>query len=166
MQVLFVMVGERRFAIDCTEVAEVLPVVTHRSAGTGPAWLLGLINVRGALIPLVDLSIIVGGVATSLRLGSRIIVLKLESELLDFSTSESDAGSRGASLVGLLVPEVLGLGERDFAAPGAHLGFSFAGAPHLGPTIADDEGTVQLLRCRRILEGDTALRELPQRAEL
>ncbi len=157
MQVLFVMVGDRRFALDCAEISEVLPVVAHRGAGTGPPWLLGLINVRGALIPLVDLSVIVMSSPTVLRLGSRIIVLQLESELLDFAGAEA-----AASQIGLLVPEVLGVGNRDFAQTGAHAGFNFAGAPHLGPTIADSEGFVQLLRCRRILEGDAALRELPR----
>ena len=41
------------------------------------------------------------------------------------------------------------------------LTISFAGAPHLGPTVVDEDGTLQLLRCRRLLEGDAALRELP-----
>lgn len=151
MRVLVVVVGGRRFALDATEIAEVLPVVEHRPAGTGPRWLLGLFNLRGALVPLVDLSIVVDDAPTSPRLGSRIVVIRLEMELFE----------GGATRVGLLVPEVVGLSERDFAADGAHPGFAFVGAPHLGPTIADEEGMVQLLRCRRILEGDATLRELP-----
>lgn len=149
--VLLVTVGGKRFALDAGEVIEVLPVVAFRPAGTGPKWLLGLFNVRGALLPLVDLSIIVDGAPTELRLGSRIVVLRLEGDLFEGATRS----------VGLLVPEVTGLAVRDFQAMGAHEGFSFAGAPHLGPTIVDDDGTLQLLRCRRLLEGDTALRELP-----
>jgi chemotaxis-related protein WspB len=155
MQVLFLMVGGRRFALDCREISEVLPVVDHRPAGTGPKWLLGLFNLHGALVPLVDLSVIVDNTPASLRLGSRIVVLSLEAELFEGS----------ATKVGLLVPEVLGLGDRDFSQTGTHEGFSFAGAPHLGPTIADANGMVQLLRCRRLLEGDAALRQLPARAE-
>lgn len=153
MQVLVVPIGGRRFAIDCAEIVELLPVVGHRPAGTGPAWLLGLINLRGALVPLVDLSVIVIGSGTTPRLGSRIVVLRLEGDLFRNS----------ASLVGLLVPEIEGLAERDFDAPGAHPGFAFAGASHLGPTLVDADGPLQLLRCRRILEGDAALRELPAR---
>jgi chemotaxis signal transduction protein len=151
MQVLLTTVATRRYALDCADVVEVLPVVDHRAAGTGPAWLLGLINVRGVLLPLVDLSLIVDGRRTAPTLGSRIVVLQLDGELF--------AGL--ATRVGLLVPEIAGPFERDFAVPGAHPGFSFAGASHLGPTIADAQGMVQLLRCRRLLEGDAALRELP-----
>jgi chemotaxis-related protein WspB len=151
MQVLLTIVADRRYALDCADVVEVLPVVEHRPAGTGPAWLLGLINVRGALVPLVDLSVIVDGRRTEPTLGSRIVVLRLDGELF----------SGLATRVGLLAPEIAGPFERDFTAPGAHPGFSFAGASHLGPTIADAQGMVQLLRCRRLLEGDAALRELP-----
>lgn len=151
MQVLLTIVGDRRFALDCADALEVLPVVAHRTAGTGPAWLLGLINVRGELMPLVDLSVIVEGRRTEPRLGSRIVVLRLDGDLFEGL----------ATKVGLLVPELAGPIERDFSAAGAHPGFTFAGASHLGPTIADGDGMVQLLRCRRLLEGDAALRELP-----
>jgi chemotaxis signal transduction protein len=151
MHVLFTIVGNKRFALDCADALEVLPVVTHRPAGTGPAWLLGLINVRGELVPLVDLSVIVEGKPTELKRSSRIVLLRLEGDLFEGI----------ATKVGLLVPEVSGPYERDFAAAGAHPGFAFAGTSHLGPTVADSEGMVQLLRCRRLLEGDAALRELP-----
>ena len=159
MQVLFTTVGERRFAIDCAEVLEVVPVVAHRPAGIGPKWLLGLFNLRGALVPLVDLSGIVDGSTTPMRMGARIVVMRLDAELFDATLPDG-----AANRIGLLVPEIVGPFRRDFAAPGAHPGFPFAGAPHLGPTIADEGGLVQLLRCRRILEGDAVLRELPRAA--
>jgi chemotaxis-related protein WspB len=151
MPVVLVTVAGKRFALDAAEVVEVLPAVQYRPAGTGPKWLLGLFNLRGALLPLVDLSVIVDGQPTSIRMGTRIVVLRLEGDLFEGATRS----------VGLLVPEVAGLAVRDFRAPGAHDGFSFAGAPHLGPTVVDEDGTLQLLRCRRLLEGDAALRELP-----
>lgn len=151
MHVLLTTVAGRRFAIDCADAVEVLPVVAHRPAGVGPAWLLGLIEVRGELMPLVDLSIIVAGTPTGLRHAARIVVLRMDGDLF--------AGL--AAKVGLLVPEVAGPNELDFGASGAHPGFSFAGASHLGPTISDKDGMVQLLRCRRLIEGDAALRELP-----
>lgn len=151
MQVLFTLVGNRRFALDCADALEVLPVVSHRPAGTGPAWLLGLINVRGELLPLVDLSIIVENKPTELRYAARIVLLRLDGDLFEGL----------ATKVGLLVPELSGPFNRDFAGAGAHPGFSFAGASYLGPTIADSDGMVQLLRCRRLLEGDATLRELP-----
>ena len=153
--VLLVTVGGKRFALDASDVMEVLPVVAHRSAGIGPKWLLGLFNLRGRLLPLVDLSTLVDGSMTDVRLGSRIVVMRLEGDLFEGSSRP----------IGLLVPEVTDLARRDFSAVGAHEGFAFAGAPHLGPTLVDDEGMLQLLRCRRLLEGDAVLRELPARVD-
>ncbi len=149
MQVLFTHIDGRRFAIDCAGVSEVLPVVAHRPAGAGPAWLLGLFNLHGALVPLVDLATIVCGRPAEVRLGSRIVVVR--------AAGTADA----AGVVGLLVPDLGGPERRDFDDAGAHGGFPFAGASHLGPTIADAEGMVQLIRCTRLLEGDAALRALP-----
>ncbi|MEY5061682.1 MAG: hypothetical protein RIS45_1603, partial [Planctomycetota bacterium] len=98
MQVLFTIVGNRRYAIDCADTIEVLPVVAHRTVGVGPQWLLGLINVRGELLPLVDLSVIVENKPTQLRLASRIVLLRLEGDLFEGM----------ATKVGLLVPELAG----------------------------------------------------------
>jgi hypothetical protein len=122
MPVVLVTVAGKRFALDAAEVVEVLPAVQYRPAGTGPKWLLGLFNLRGALLPLVDLSVIVDGEPTSIRMGTRIVVLCIEGDLFEGATRS----------VGLLVPEVAGLAVRDFRAPGAHEGFSFAGAPLQG----------------------------------
>lgn len=160
MQVLVTTIGERRFALDLSEVTEVLPMVAHRAAGGGPAWLLGLFNLRGAMVPLVDLAVIVDGTPTRPTLGTRIVVLRLETELFDAASADG-----ASNRVGLVVPDVSGPIARDFAHAGAHPGFSFAGASHLGPTIADESGFLQLLRCRRILEGDARLRELPRDLE-
>jgi len=151
MRVLLTAVGGRRFALDCAEVREVLPVVEHRPALAGPAWLLGLFNLRGRLAPLVDLGVIVDGVATPVRMASRIVVVELEADLFSGRPMQ----------IGILVPEILGMSACDFDGEGAHPGFAFAGASHLGPTTVDADGMVQLLRCRRMLEGDAALRELP-----
>ncbi|MFM7261072.1 MAG: chemotaxis protein CheW, partial [bacterium] len=103
--VLLVTVGGKRFALDASDVMEVLPVVAHRSAGTGPKWLLGLFNLRGRLLPLVDLSTLVDGSMTDVRLGSRIVVMRLEGDLFEGSSRP----------IGLLVPEVSGLVRRDFS---------------------------------------------------
>jgi hypothetical protein len=113
--------------------------------------LVGRPTVRGPLLPRVGLTQSVDAEPTALRLASRIVVLRLEGELFDGA----------ATRVGLLVPEIAGPFERSFTGEGVHPGFAFAGASHLGPTVADEHGMVQLLRCRRLLEGDAVLRELP-----
>jgi chemotaxis signal transduction protein len=151
MDVLLTTIDGRRFALDCAETVEVLPLVSHRPVGAGPAWLLGLIDVRGELMPLVDLSAIIAGHPTEPRRACRIVVLRIEGQLFEQLSRK----------VGVLVPELDGPAARDFTGPSAHPGFTFAGASHLGPTIVDEAGMVQLIRCTRILEGDGVLRQLP-----
>ncbi|RLS60590.1 MAG: chemotaxis protein CheW [Planctomycetota bacterium] len=135
MQALFIEMEGRRYAIDASEILEVLPMVEYRAAQAGPDWLLGLFNRRGSLVPLIDLSRIVVGSGAALCMGSRIVVVQL---------LEGD-------VLGLLVAEVTGLGNRDFEGAGAHAGFAFGGAAHLGPTIPEEGGTLQLIRCDRLL---------------
>ncbi len=135
MQALFLEIEGRRFAIAASEILEVLPMVEFRAAQAGPEWLLGLFNRRGTMVPLVDLAHMVVGTPATLRMGSRIVMVQLP---------EGD-------VLGLLVEEVTGLGDRDFDAACAHPGFAFGGAAHLGPTIPDADGTLQLIRCDRLL---------------
>ncbi len=147
MQALFLEIEGRRFAIAASEILEVLPMVEYRSAHGGPEWLLGLFNRRGTLVPLVDLAHMIVGTPAKLRMGSRIVMVQLP---------EGDA-------LGLLVEEVIGLGDRDFDAPCAHPGFGFGGAAHFGPTIPDADGTLQLIRCDRLMADQ---RRLPLDAAL
>ncbi len=75
------------------EVSEMLPFQERitRVPGAKP-WMLGLANVRGSLLPVIDLQLYFGGKAVVPSKASRILVLRL----------------RGL-VVGLLVPSVQGM---------------------------------------------------------
>ncbi len=90
-------VGTRRLMSSITEVSEILPVLHHTSVpGTQP-WLLGVVNVRGNLVPLVDLRGYIEGERTPLGDTSRMLVAR-----------------HGSNAIGLLVEEVLG--QRNLTA--------------------------------------------------
>ncbi len=90
-------VGTRRLMSSITEVSEILPVLHHTSVpGTQP-WLLGVVNVRGTLVPLVDLRGYIEGGRTPLGDTSRMLVAR-----------------HGSNAIGLLVEEVLG--QRNLTA--------------------------------------------------
>ncbi len=90
-------VGSRRLMSSITEVSEILPVLHHTSVpGTQP-WLLGVVNVRGNLVPLVDLRGYIEGERTPLGDTSRMLVAR-----------------HGSNAIGLLVEEVLG--QRNLTA--------------------------------------------------
>jgi purine-binding chemotaxis protein CheW len=79
-----------QYALPLEQVVEVLRMVAIRPAPEGPAWLAGVINLRGRVLPIMDLRARLGLPPRAARLETRIIV--------------ADVGQR---LVGLLVDEVL-----------------------------------------------------------
>lgn len=67
-------IGEERFLADREQVREVLmlPETTTRVPGAR-RWLLGIANLRGHLLPLVDVKLLLGSGRTSLRRTTRVI---------------------------------------------------------------------------------------------
>jgi twitching motility protein PilI len=89
--------GEERLTCSVDRVHEFLPPPpVTRVPGTKP-WILGLANVRGDLVTIVDLSQFLGGDRTAITVRSRLLAASL----------------RGRP-VGLLVDEVFG--QRSFAS--------------------------------------------------
>ena len=67
-------IGQEGFVADSEQVREVLmlPEAMTRVPGAN-RWLLGIANLRGHLLPLVDLKMFLGGGRTSLRRATRVI---------------------------------------------------------------------------------------------
>jgi len=69
-------IGDRRLASTFAEVVEILslPQVTH-VPGSQP-WMLGLANVRGNLLPIVDLKQFLEGERTVIHEGQRVLIVR------------------------------------------------------------------------------------------
>ena len=67
-------IGEEQFVADREQVREVLmlPETMTRVPGS-TRWLLGIANLRGHLLPLIDLKLMLGSGRTTLRRSSRVI---------------------------------------------------------------------------------------------
>ncbi|MET0530427.1 MAG: chemotaxis protein CheW [Microvirga sp.] len=122
---LTVQVGDERFALPASDVAEVIrpPVVTR--VPLGPSSLLGVANLRGAVMPVVSLHRLLGGEA-SLSSDARVVVI-----------------DRGAQ-VGLMIDKVISLGEAGVASPDS-AAYDSAGRParmiDLDALLAKDFGS-------------------------
>ncbi len=85
-------IGQENFVADRNQVREVLMLPESMTRVPGAKrWLLGIANLRGHLLPLIDLKMFLGSGRTSLRRVSRVI-----------SVNHRDVPS------GLVVDEVLG----------------------------------------------------------
>jgi len=67
-------IGQEQFVADRNQVREVLmlPEVMTRVPGT-KRWILGIANLRGHLLPLIDVKLLLGSGRTALRRTTRVI---------------------------------------------------------------------------------------------
>jgi purine-binding chemotaxis protein CheW len=69
--------GDELFAVDVGNVREVLDVVDITKVPTAPAYMRGVVNVRGSAVPVVDLRVKFGLPAIANSVRTRIVVLEL-----------------------------------------------------------------------------------------
>ena len=70
---LGVMIGNERFLLDLTQVGEIVPVPSITLVPLTQPWYLGLANIRGNLISVIDLAKYHLGSETAIASDSRII---------------------------------------------------------------------------------------------
>jgi purine-binding chemotaxis protein CheW len=70
--------GDELFAINVDQVREVLELSHITSVPTAPAYMRGVVNVRGKAIPVVDLRLRFGLPRGADTVGTRIIVMELQ----------------------------------------------------------------------------------------
>lgn len=68
-------IGTRRLASGFDEVLEILPLPQATPVPGAQTWLLGLANVRGSLLPVVDLKQFLEGERTVLHEGQRMLLV-------------------------------------------------------------------------------------------
>jgi purine-binding chemotaxis protein CheW len=64
-----------RYAVDMSSVAEVVPVPVLTRVPGAPAWLSGVVNWRGRVLPIADLRPLVGAPLSPLPTSARLVVL-------------------------------------------------------------------------------------------
>lgn len=77
-------IGEDSFAMPSCSVVEVLPYIKPKNVRDAPQELCGSILYRGRFIPLVDLRLLLKGVGSELRMGTRIAVVSTMSSAASF----------------------------------------------------------------------------------
>jgi purine-binding chemotaxis protein CheW len=125
MQVVVFGLGAEEFALPVTTVREILDHRTAYRVPHAPDWFLGLTDVRGSSVPMVDLRVRLGLPPVEATLTTRVLVVDM-------------AGTDGQPLsLGLMVDRVL-----DVSTFGAD---AVEGAPDLGGRWRSDQ-IVAILR--------------------
>ncbi|HVX82621.1 MAG: chemotaxis protein CheW [Devosia sp.] len=80
MKALTLRLGDEVFAIEAESVREILDLVPITEVPNAPAFVGGLINVRGRVVPLADLRVVFGMKQPEPDQDTRIVVLETEIE--------------------------------------------------------------------------------------
>jgi chemotaxis-related protein WspB len=140
MLFLVLQLGRDLYAIEASQIVEILPLVAIRGLPRAPKGLAGLFDYHGEPTPVVDLAELATGIVSRHRMSTRIIVVK-------------DSRPSGVSrLLGLLVEQAMTTLRRS-EAEFVDAGISVAATPYFG-SITNHEGSiVQRINIQNLLTG-------------
>lgn len=138
MLFLLFHLGEDPYVLEASRIIEVLPLVRIKAMpGAGRSG-IGVINHRGAPVPVIDLSALILGRPARKLLSTRIVLIR--------GGGDDQAGQ----WLGLTLEQATETLRRDpagFVAPGLTGG----GAPYLGPVLADARGLIHWIDPDKVL---------------
>lgn len=166
MFLLTFRVADNLYAADVARVVEVVPRVDLRPLPHAPAFLVGLFEYRGGVVPVVDLGLLLGQVPCRDRLSTRIILVSDSAddhndERRFEEESPDDHGGRPRQgrgrrarrrLLGLIaehVSDVVPVSPEQVIFPA----MSLPQAPYLGAIVQiDHQGMAQLITAEKVLD--------------
>lgn len=135
MLFLLFQLDQNRYALDVREVAAVLPLVSLARMPQSPPEVAGILNYRGAPVPVIDLCQLLLGRSAQSRLHTRIV-------LVDYP---DDSG--GSNLLGLIAERATETVQRD---PGEFVS-SGVTVPSQGMVATDADGLTQWITVKQLL---------------
>jgi len=139
MLMLLFYVGENLYALDCSQVVEVIPRVSLRKVHHAPQYISGLFKYRGAIVPVIDLCHLIQGQPSRAYLSTRII-------MVDYFAKDNT--KRCLGLMAERVTETLNKPDNQLMDAEMQLDES---PPYLGEMIMDDKGMIQRIRLEYLL---------------
>ena len=145
--------GRDRYALPASDIIEVLPLMNLKRVPRAPIGVAGVLNYRGAPVPVIDLNEMTLAEPAARRLSTRIILVKYPSE------------AQHPHALGLIAEHATNMIQRsieDFI----ETGIESADASYLGRVANDAGGLIQWVEVERLLTPevrDLLFRELVRR---
>lgn len=124
------------YLLACRQVKEIIPLVSIKPVPHAPDFFAGFINYRGAVVPLIDLGVLIQETACRHRLSTRII-------LVDYS------GKAGVYPLGLIAEQVIDILSQP-AGRSADPSVQLEKAPYLGEMVMIHGEMIQTLRIEKL----------------
>jgi chemotaxis-related protein WspB len=176
MLFLIFHLSAERYALDCRQIAAVLPERALKTLPGAPSWVAGVLDYRGAPVPVIDVPALALGRPAAHRLSTRIVLVDYpfpgerttyESAAgvtepiaaRDGATAAADADgdatavTGGTRLLGLVVEQAtrtLRLEASAFVSSG----IATPHARYLGPVAHDVDGMLQRVDIAQLLPAD------------
>lgn len=138
MLVLLYTVKDSSYALNAELVAEVIPRVRLKKLPHMPAFVSGVFNYHGTMVPVVDMSEMLEGEISSLCLGTRIILVKYPGT------------DNSYQILGLIAEKVAGV-ARVNKDEMTSSGIKAEDAPYLGQVTHAKEGIIQFVEIDKLL---------------
>lgn len=138
MLFLLFEIGSTRYCIEASQVVEVTPLLSLRTLPFAPPYVPGLMNYRGGIVPVIDLSVLLGQDPSRPFFSTRIILVHFRG------------ADKGAHILGLMAEkatETISRQEEDFKTTGITIGE----ARFLGKVVSDERGMIQWLETEQML---------------
>jgi len=114
LQLVSFKIGQEEFGIEIIKVQEIIKVMQITKVPNAPDFVDGVINLRGRVIPVVDLRIKLGLPKQDYTKNTRIIVIELNSRTVGFIVDEVSEVLRINRNITEEPPEMVGNVEKEF----------------------------------------------------
>lgn len=149
MLLLLFSIGNERYAIETTQIVEVIPLVLLKTLPHKPPQLAGVFNYRGCVVPVIDLCQLLHNQPCCENWSSRILLVKYWGSNHEYNI---------LGLIAEQVVETLHKSEKDFVD--SHIQIN--AAPYLGKMILDEQGMIQCICLEHLLSKAEELSLLPE----
>ncbi len=153
MRCIAFQLGEGHFALPLSELVEVLPLLPVRALAHAPVGVVGVINYRGQVVPVLDLCQLALGQPCVERFSTRLLVLRWQR------------AGREVGLLALMVERAvseLRIDPKSLTPPPLRVDAT----PYLADLAVAAGGLVQLLEVSRLLPAAVAGLLYPEAATL
>ena len=150
---LFILfqLGSDRYALPAREVVEVLPLVSVKVLPGAPAGGAGLMNYRGAPVPVIDLTTLAFGRPAACRVSTRLLIVRYP---------HPRGGERLLGIVAERATETITKDPSEFQPTGVATHIT----RYLGPVAHDPRGLIQRVDVHALLADELRTALFPDHA--